>query len=155
MSLLDSFLGRTPGGDAPHASSEDERAVERYRYLLRTAPPDDIERAHAEAFAKLAPEERALLLRQLAHVVPASESNAAKNGDALELARLATRAEVRSPGTLERTFAGSMLPAIAGAVIGTTMAHALIEGFAGDSDDHVSEFEDAEDASFDDGGFDF
>ena len=28
----------------------DEQAVERYRYLLRTAPPETIEEAHAEAF---------------------------------------------------------------------------------------------------------
>ena len=31
----------------------DEVAVERYRYMLRTAPPETLEHAHAEAFAKL------------------------------------------------------------------------------------------------------
>ena len=28
---------------------DDQQAIERYRYMLRTAPPDDIERAHEEA----------------------------------------------------------------------------------------------------------
>ena len=31
----------------------DEQAVERYRYMLRTAPPDTIEQAHEEAFSRL------------------------------------------------------------------------------------------------------
>ena len=44
---------------------DDPRAIERYRYMLRTAPPDDIERAHAEAFAQLTPEQRATVLREL------------------------------------------------------------------------------------------
>jgi hypothetical protein len=35
------------------AKDSDEAAVERYRYMLRTAPPETIELAHAEAFAKL------------------------------------------------------------------------------------------------------
>jgi hypothetical protein len=33
-------------------TSEDQ-ALERYRYMLRTAPPETVEQAHAEAFAKL------------------------------------------------------------------------------------------------------
>jgi hypothetical protein len=51
----------------------DQQAIERYRYLLRTAPPDDIERAHEEAFAQLSPEQRAGVLRQLSEQVPVSE----------------------------------------------------------------------------------
>ena len=42
--------GRRTAGELP-----DEQAVERYRYLLRTAPPEQIEQAHAEAFAQLTP----------------------------------------------------------------------------------------------------
>src|SRR3712207_6947952 len=42
-----------PQGGAP----TDQQAVERYRYLLRTAPPDKIEEAHAEAFAQLTPQQ--------------------------------------------------------------------------------------------------
>jgi len=42
--------------------SEDERAIERYRYMLRTAPPDTVEEAHAEAFGQLTPEQRQMVL---------------------------------------------------------------------------------------------
>ena len=42
------------------AQSADEQAVERYRYMLRTAPPESSERAHEEAFARLTPEQRRL-----------------------------------------------------------------------------------------------
>ena len=42
----------------------DAQALERYRYLLRTAPPHAIERAHAEAFARLTQEERSQVRRQ-------------------------------------------------------------------------------------------
>src|SRR4051812_28085837 len=84
--------------------SEDERAIERYRYLLRTAPPDQVEAAHAEAFGKLTPEQRRQVLEQLSAAVPASERP--RSDDARTLARTATRAEFRQPGFLERTFGG-------------------------------------------------
>ncbi|MCW2577680.1 MAG: uncharacterized protein JWR66_3710 [Modestobacter sp.] len=86
------------------ARSEDERAVERYRYLLRTAPPDQVEAAHAEAFAKLTPDQRRQVLEQLAAATPASERP--RGDDPQTLARAATRAEIRQPGTLERAFGG-------------------------------------------------
>ena len=91
-----------PGGPAPR--SADEQAIERYRYLLRTAPPDQVEAAHAEAFAKLTPDQRRQVLEQLAATVPASERP--RGDDAQSLARAATRAEFRQPGTLERAFGG-------------------------------------------------
>jgi hypothetical protein len=83
--------------------SADEQAIERYRYLLRTAPPDQVEAAHAEAFAKLTPEQRRQVLEQLA-AVPGGERP--RGDDARSLARAATRAEIRRPGTLERAFGG-------------------------------------------------
>ena len=65
----------------------DQRAIERYRYLLQTAPPEDIERAHEEAFARLTPEQRAMVLRQLSEKLPASELG---GDDPKSLARAAT-----------------------------------------------------------------
>ena len=70
------MLRRLFGGDEPRSQDErslphsrelsaDEQAVERYRYLLRTAPPETIEEAHAEAFAKLTPEQRRMVLQEL------------------------------------------------------------------------------------------
>ena len=82
----------------------DEAAIERYRYLLRTAPPEAIEQAHAEAFATLTPEQRRTVLTELGSQVPASER--AASDDPRALARMATRAEMRQPGLLERTFSG-------------------------------------------------
>jgi hypothetical protein len=82
----------------------DEQAIQRYRYLLRTAPPEQIEQAHAEAFAQLTTDQRQQVLAQLAAAVPAAERP--RTDDPATLARVATRAEVRQPGTLERALGG-------------------------------------------------
>ncbi|MFT3862244.1 hypothetical protein [Micropruina sp.] len=80
----------------PPAGSD---AVDRYRYLLRTAPPEQLEQAHAEAFAQLSAQERREVLAALARTdeVPTDDSPAA-------LARSATRLELRQPGAMERIF---------------------------------------------------
>lgn len=121
----------TRGGDP------DELAIQRYRYLLRTAPPEALEAAHREAFQQLTPEQRRRVLEGLAaQVDPAELSQADESPEGL--ARLATRAELRQPGTVERAFAGdrgggsggSFLGMLAGAFIGTSIANAM---FTGDS----------------------
>jgi hypothetical protein len=53
------------------AMSADEQAIARYRYMLKTAPPETIEQAHAEAFAQLSPEQRRRVLQELAEITPA------------------------------------------------------------------------------------
>jgi hypothetical protein len=173
MGLLDRLFGRRSGHDDGHARgygdyrgyeappppaqparSEDQQAVERYRYLLRTAPPDQIEEAHAEAFAKLTPQQRQEVLVQLAAAVPSGERP--RSDDPRSLARAATRAEVRQPGTLERAFGGgyggrggygggygggpsfgsmmgaSLLGTVGGLVVGTAVADALFDTGIGD-----------------------
>ena len=60
--------GRKGHGD--EATMTDEQALERYRYMLATAPPEEIERAHEEAFAQLTPEQRRQALQALAGHVP-------------------------------------------------------------------------------------
>jgi hypothetical protein len=106
----------------------DDQAIERYRYLLATAPPEDIERAHEEAFAKLTPEQRRTVLNRLSEFVPPTE---VRGDDATSLARTATRAELRQPGTMERAFGGGwngpglgsfFLSSLAGAFIGSAIA---------------------------------
>jgi hypothetical protein len=135
MGLFDRPLG---GGEPPPpdrgttpAPSTDEQAIARYRYLLRTAPPEAIEQAHAEAFAQLTPEQRAQVLQQLSQGLPEGERlDSSREVDARALARVATRAEMRRPGTLERRFGGgSFLGTIAGAFIGTAIANHLLGGF--------------------------
>ena len=119
MGLLDRLFGRRSrpreqydpprgyrsqeGRGRPQDLSDDQ-AVARYRYLLRTAPPEQIEQAHAEAFAQLTPDQRQQVLTQLAAGVPAAERP--RSDDPQTLARVATRAELRQPGFLERTLGG-------------------------------------------------
>jgi hypothetical protein len=164
MGFLDRLLGReprtqqppyapqppappVPGGLHP-APGDDERAVARYRYLLRTAPPEALEQVHAEAFARLTPEQRSQVLAELSRDLPAGERP--PGADPQSLARSATRAELRRPGYLEHTFSrgrfgggaagmgmggsivGSMMGTIAGVVIGSALADALFDGY-GDS----------------------
>jgi hypothetical protein len=107
----------------------DEQAVERYRYMLRTAPPDTVEQAHEEAFAKLSPEQRRLALEQLAQTATPQERRLATD-DPKSLARLATRAEIREPGTLERLL-GSTRSGMGGAGFGSMLAGSLLAGVAG------------------------
>ena len=200
MSFLDRLLGRRPeprdgaprrtsaprptgfAGGAASGQLTDEQAVERYRYLLRTAPPEAIEEAHAEAFAQLTPEQRRLVLESLSADLPPAERT--DRDDPRSLARMATRAELRRPGTMERTFggmnpggmgmgmgmgglmAGSFLSTIAGVVVGTAVAGAIFDdgGDGGDSGDGGSEGDqgadagdagsDGGDGGYDDGGFD-
>ncbi len=147
MSILDRILGRRSDsaggitqrpipGPQPTEPLTNEQAVERYRYLLRTAPPDAIEQAHTEAFAQLTPAQRRLLLESLNGDLPAQER--ADRDDPQSLARLATRAELRRPGTLERTFGGvnsygptggllasNFLSTIAAVVVGSAIADAI------------------------------
>lgn len=125
-------------------ASEDERAVARYRYLLRTATPEQIEAVHAEAFAQLTAEQRRQLLQQLGESLPPGER--ATSAEPADLARAATRAEMRQPGYLPRTLSGgsfagagglsmgrviggSMLGTVAGMMIGSAMASILFQGY--------------------------
>lgn len=123
--------------------SEDERAIARYRYMLRTAPPETIEEAHAEAFAQLTPEQRRIVLDDLQQDLPAGQRDPNASTDPQSLARTATRAEMRQPGTMERTLgrtgggmggggigmggmiAGSLLGSVAGVVIGSAIANSF------------------------------
>ncbi len=165
MGFLSRLFGERPShhrypryGGAPTGGSADEQALARYRYLLRTAPPDAIEQAHAEAFARLTPEQRAQVLRELSgELSPGERAAFGDRADPQALARIATRAEFRRPGTLERAFggrgmgmghgmgmgrgmgmgmggmlAGSLLSSIAGTFIGTAIAHQFLDGFDGD-----------------------
>ncbi|MGL5929906.1 MAG: hypothetical protein ACRCY8_13310 [Dermatophilaceae bacterium] len=135
-------------------ASEDERAVARYRYLLRTASPEQLEAVHAEAFARLTPEQRQQVLRELTESAPGGERPASAAPH--DLARAATRAEMRQPGYLQSTmsrrspgmggvFAGSMLGTVAGVVVGSMIASTLLSGF--DSSPEAAEAGEAAGAS--------
>jgi hypothetical protein len=161
---------------APGAPRDaDQVAIDRYRYLLRTAPPDAVEQAHAEAFARLTPEQRRQVLADVGATLPPAERST--TDDPQSLARMATRAEMRNPGTLEKTFRGggtgaagpsfgsmvgsSLLGTVAGVVIGSAVANMLFGPAFGDPTTPVAEDGAAEgggegeaDAGAEDGGGD-
>lgn len=116
--------------------SEDEIAIERYRYLLRTAPPETIEQVHAEAFSRLTEPQRQQVLAELSAGLPAAEQP--RSSDPQTMARAATRAEYLNPGFMERTLGpqrqgpsfGSMLgSSILGTVVGYVIGSALVSSF--------------------------
>ena len=158
MGFLDRLFGgddrdRQPAPQVPqapqqpqHRLSEDELAIERYRYLLRTAPPESIEAVHAEAFAKLSPSSGSRCsVRSPSR--PRGRTRLTSD-DPQSLARAATRQELRQPGSMERAFAGapaggagygrrggpsfgsmvggSLLGTVAGVVIGSAIAQAFL-----------------------------
>ncbi|WP_375384503.1 hypothetical protein [uncultured Microbacterium sp.] len=133
--------------------SEDEIAIERYRYLLRTAPPETIEQVHAEAFAKLTEPQRQQVLADLSAGLTGAERPTST--DPQSMARAATRAESTNPGFMERTLGGgggggfggggrqgpsfgsmvgsSILGTVAGYVIGSALVSAFMApAFASD-----------------------
>jgi hypothetical protein len=159
-----------PHGGGRYAAHQerdpDEVAIERYRYMLKTAPPETIEQAHAEAFAKLTPEQRQQVLAEMSTAVP--EAERARSTEPRELARMATRAEMHHPGTMERTLggghrgpgmgsmiAGTLLASVAGAFIGTAIADALFDDdFGGDEELAAAEEVPADDFGGEDFGGD-
>lgn len=116
--------------------TEDEIAIERYRYLLRTAPPETIEQVHAEAFSKLTEPQRQQVLAEISAGLPPAERP--RSSDPNAMARAATRAEYMNPGFMERTLGpqrqgpsfGSMLgSSILGTVVGYVIGSALVSAF--------------------------
>ncbi|AKT36102.1 hypothetical protein [Chondromyces crocatus] len=185
MGILDKLFGtepeasrfdpaRSPSSSTAPPRDPDAQAVERYRYLLRTAPPDAIEEAHTEAFARLSPDQRKQVLEQMSQGVSLVERPASDDPQAL--ARAATRAELQRPGFMERTFGGhapgalasgtglggTLFATIAGSFIGSSIAHSLFggmmaEGVADAGNDEFSDAgsQDADVAMDTDGGGDF
>jgi len=118
--------------------SADERAVARYRYLLQTAPPETIEQVHAEAFAKLSDDQRAVIYEELSKGAGTGERPL--SSEPATLARSATRAESRRPGTLERGLGagadvgGPLLGTVAGYVVGSALVSAFLPWDANSAD---------------------
>ncbi|GAA5134826.1 hypothetical protein [Pseudonocardia adelaidensis] len=160
------------GYGAPQPPQDpDQAAIERYRYMLRTAPPETVEQAHAEAFAKLTPEQRQKVLTDVGASVP--ESERATSTDPQAMARMATRAEMRQPGTMERALggggggaggrgmgmggmiAGTLLASVAGAFIGSAIADAFFADDTGFSEEAQAAEEPVDEGGQEDvGGFD-
>ena len=134
------LFGRRDPDPAP-TQATDEQALARYRYMLATAPPEDIERAHEEAFARLTPEQRRQALGALAQHVAEGEI---KGDDPASLARAATRAEIRQPGTIERAWGSGgagfglgswFLMTLAASFVGTAIAQSFFDNDPGTGGD--------------------
>lgn len=149
----------SPAGQAADAAAlrnAEDAAIAKYKYMLRTAPPQDMERAHAEAFARLTPAQREILQAELDVQLQANERPRSNRPE--DLARSATRSEVNRPGFMEKILSGGkaartggqggrelggmaagaaggigagLLAGVAGAFVGSAVAGPLLEGFSG------------------------
>ena len=156
-----SIFGRRRDPEPTPTAPTDEQALARYRYMLATAPPEEIERAHEEAFAQLTPEQRRQALQALAQHVPESEI---RGDDPASLARTATRAEIRQPGTIERAWGGGaqgfgigswFLTTLAASFLGTAIAQSFFDNDpgladAGSTPDGATDATDATEAGWSD-----
>jgi hypothetical protein len=124
-------------GTEASRASELAHAVDCYRYLLRTAPPFAIERAHTEAMLQLEAAQRRQFLQTLCRQLPKNLQPGDSDLEPRALAQLATRAELRQPGLLERALgaevaapldAGSLLIVLALAVSATPIAQQFLGG---------------------------
>jgi hypothetical protein len=168
MGFFDRLFGTEPSRPdprrAPPPPATDAAALDRYRYMLQTAPPETIEQAHEEAFAKLSPEQRRQVLAGLAEAAPAAERAAVAAtpiDDTRALARTATRAEIRQPGIMERTLGGgamgfgaNLLSSFAMGFVGSMVANSFFSALGGFGDDAGHSEGEAADAGHDDEGGD-
>lgn len=101
MSVLGRLFGTELFG-AGRRDVSDDRALRRYRHVLGTAPIESLEQAHAEAFSELREAQRAAIYEELSRGAGTGERPL--SSEPATLARSATRAERRVPGSLERTL---------------------------------------------------
>jgi hypothetical protein len=151
---------------APGTIDNDQQAIERYRYMARTAPPETLEQAYAEGFSKLTPEQREKVRAELSETAPAAERAAiaaVSASDTQGLARAATRAEIRQPGTMERAlgpgavgFGANLLSSFAMGFVGSMVAQSFFSAMSGigaDDGGTAAADSDADDSAADDGAF--
>lgn len=124
----DAFTGdsrdvNAPSGPLPAILSE-EQAIQRYRYLLQSAPPATLAQGHAEAFVRMPQAQRARILRELAAARPADPSGTFHplQDDPRSLAEIVTEVEREAPGTLEHALGGPAAGLGGGMLAGTLFA---------------------------------
>ncbi|MEP6844317.1 MAG: hypothetical protein ABJA11_12390 [Pseudolysinimonas sp.] len=125
-------LARLFGAEHDNDSGSDP-VLRRYRHLLDTAPIESIEQAHAEAFGVLQDPERAAIYEELSRGSGTGERPL--SSEPATLARSASRAERRVPGTMESTlraaddrggFAGALVDPIVGHVANSPLVSAFL-----------------------------
>src|SRR5690349_15703187 len=91
-------VGRRHDPHSVQADTDEDPLVRQYRYLLRTAPADALEAAHAEAISLLSEPRQQSLLETLRKSLLVGDHLSA--GDHAQIAHLVTNGERRSPGQL-------------------------------------------------------
>jgi hypothetical protein len=131
------------------AQAPEDPVVRQYRYLLRTAPADALEAAHAEALPTLPEVHQDRLLATLRDVFLVGDHVSTQ--DVPKLAHLLTAGERRSPGQLLPALPGEVQQSIAAAVLQAEASFGLLGGYqAWDGQDPQPESEGAwADAGFD------
>ena len=121
---------------APGPADADRQAIARYDYLMQTADPHQVERIHAEAFARLTPAQRQEVLQRMQTELPPHEQP--RSADPVELSRAAGRSEARRPGSMRSVLAkvgtgGAVAGVAVGAVgiLGVVAAGAVVSSVAG------------------------
>ena len=113
--------------------SDEDLLLRRYRHLLGTAPIESIEQAHAEAFDGLHEPERAAIYEELSRGTTTGERPL--SSEPATLARSASRAERRAPGTIENVlrsaddrggFAGALIDPVIGHVARSPLVSAFL-----------------------------
>jgi hypothetical protein len=112
-----------PPGQAEGPTAAEDLAITRYRLLLASAPPEQLERAHAEAFSRLSTAQREELLQRIAEQLPPADRALAgpANAQPIGIARLLTRLAGRHPGLLTRLFGASGVGGGSGGLVGTAL----------------------------------
>jgi len=114
-------------------ASEEVVALRRYRHLLGNAPAESIEQAHAEAFGELPDPARAAIYEELSRGSGTGERPL--SSEPATLARSASRAEGRVPGSIESTlraaddrggFAGALMDPVVGHVAASPLVSAFL-----------------------------
>ncbi|HZX41190.1 MAG TPA: hypothetical protein VFE93_05075 [Myxococcaceae bacterium] len=135
MGLLDRlFKGRRTPAPSDARPLTGEEALARWRYVLRTAPPEALSAAHAEGLATLGDGARAEVLHRLRSALSALDPGEVVPSDPQVLARAAERTERRAPGFLEHALASDargrqLLGGLAAAVVGTSALAPFLRGF--------------------------
>jgi hypothetical protein len=106
----------------------EDPVVRQYRFLLRTAPTDALERAHTEALRALTAEQRTALLGTVQHALVAGQRLTVENHE--QIGHLFTQGERRTPGVLLRALPQDLLAALAAAAVGSEAAFGLFSGYA-------------------------
>lgn len=117
----------------------DRAAIARYDYLMQTADPQQIERIHRDAFARLTPAQRTEVQARMNAELPSYEQP--RSSDPADLARAAARTEAMQPGRMRGLLsraggraglvgagaaAGGVLGLVAGGAIASAVALPLL-----------------------------